>query len=358
MFKKYALATLVLMMSLVLVLSGCNTKKEPKEALSSAAMNALKMESYVVDNQIKILDLAIESTDAAAAEEMGAAITMLKNAEINVKQIYQNDPMQTEAQLEIKLTGDVATTITIPFVVTQEKVYVKIPSIPFFPLPESIVGKFLELDMKELAEEAGEEFNADMFNAEKTQKLAGEISSAVFAEYDSKKFFKNIEPKDAALPEGYSAKQVVQFYVTNDTVNEAITILVNKALPKVLDILAKEEYRSMLQLTPEDIEEAKKELKEGSEAELGTTLDELKKYLSINKFTVNTAIDKKNYPSYQDINADLVINNPDTNDKVKLAFQVTSKFSKINEKAEFEIGIPTDTITMDQLEEEMGGLGF
>ncbi|MNM86880.1 hypothetical protein D3C81_990480 [compost metagenome] len=225
-------------------------------------------------------------------------------------------------------------------------------------MPETIVGKFLVLDVKELAEENGEEFNPDMFDTEKTQKLSAELSAAVLGEYDSAKYFKNVEAKDVQLPEGFKEKQIVQFYITNDNVKEAITILINNALPKVLDILGKEEYRSMFDLTTEDIEEMKKELKEGDQAELGTALDELKDYLTINQFTVNTAIDNKNYPSYSEINADVAINDPESDVNVKLAFQVKSTVSKINEKPEFKIGIPTDTITMDELEAEMGGLGY
>ncbi|MNI43734.1 hypothetical protein D3C73_980740 [compost metagenome] len=358
MFKKFYMPVFVLLMSVVLVLSGCNTKKEPKEALASAATNALKMESYVTNNQIKILNLTVDESTSEENAQVGAVLSMLKDAEINISQVYQKDPMQTEATLEVKLSGDMAMTFTIPFVITKEKVYVKIPNIPVLPMPESIVGKFLVVDMKELAEENGEAFNPDMFDTDKTQKLSAELSAAVLGEYDSAKFFKNVEAKDLQLPEGFKEKQIVQFYITNDNVKEAITILVNNALPKVLDILGKEEYRSMLQLTTEDIEELKKELKEGDQAELGKELDELKDYLTINQFTVNTAIDKKNFPSYSEVNADVAINDPESDVNVKLAFQVKSTVTKINEKPEFKIGIPTDTITMDELETEMSGLGY
>ena len=291
MSRKWFTSMMLVMLSVVLVLSGCSSKKEPKEALSSAAMKALEMDSYVVENQIKILDFSVEGTEEAESAEVGAVFSMLKNAEINIKQIYQKEPMQTEATLEVKLTGDMTTTITIPLVMTAEKLYVKIPSIPFLPLPESVTGKFLVLDLKELAEQAGEEFNPDLFNPEKSQKLSMELMGALFAEYESGAYFSNIDPKEASLPEGLKAKQVVQFAITNDNVKEAVTILVNQALPKMLDILAKEEYRSMLQLTPEEIEQAKQELQEGNQDELGEALDEMKNHLQINKFTVDTAIE-------------------------------------------------------------------
>lgn len=240
---------------------------------------------------------------------------MLKDAEINLTQVYQKEPMQSEASLEVKLTGDFSTTITLQFVTTKDKIYVKIPSIPFLPLPEKAVGKFLELDLKELAEYSGEEFDPDLLDTEKTQKFVAEIANVILSEYDNDKFIKDIDPKDIELPEGFKAKQVVQFYVTNDTVKEAISILLQEALPKVLDIIAKDEYRAMMQLTPEDIEEAKKGLEEMDQNELQTTLDEMQRYLTINQFNMNTAIDKDNYPSYQEMNMDVAFSDPDTKEK-------------------------------------------
>ncbi|MDU2240812.1 MAG: hypothetical protein E7E23_09520 [Paenibacillus sp.] len=358
MSKKLLTSCLLVMLSVVLVMSGCSSKKEPKEALSSAAVKALEMNSYVLENQIKILDFSVEGAAEAESPEVGAVLSMLKNAEINIKQIYQKDPMQTEATLEVKLTGDMTTTITIPLVITPEKLYVKVPSIPFLPMPESVTGKFLVLDMKELAEQSGEEFNPDLFNPEKSQKLGTELMGALFAEYESGAYFTNIDPKEASLPEGFKAKQVVQFAITNENVKEAVTILVNQALPKMLDILAKEEYRSMLQLTPEEIDQAKKELQEGNQDELGKALDEMKNNLQINKFTVDTAIDENNYPAYYNVQADVAVNDPETQENIKVAVQMTSRFTQINEKPAFEIGIPTDTLTLEQLQEEMGQYGY
>lgn len=358
MSRKWFTSMMLVMLSVVLVLSGCSSKKEPKEALSSAAVKALEMDSYVVENQIKILDFSVEGTEDTESAQVGAVLSMLKNAEINIKQIYQKEPMQTEATLEVKLTGDMTTTITIPLVMTSEKLYVKIPSIPFLPMPESVTGKFLVLDLKELAEQAGEEFNPDLFNPEKTQKLSTELMGALFAEYESGAYFSNIDPKEASLPEGFKAKQVVQFAITNDNVKEAVTILVNQALPKMLDILAKEEYRSMLQLTPEEIEQAKQELQEGNQDELGEALDEMKNHLQINKFTMDTAIDENNYPAYYNVQVDVAVNDPDTQTNVKAAVQMTSHFTQINEKPVFEIGIPSDTLTLEQLQEEMGQFGY
>lgn len=355
MSRKFYLSALILLMSVTLILTGCGTKKEPKEALQSAAATAMKMDSYVTESQIKLNDLTF---DASSSPELGAVYSMLKDAEINLTQVYQRDPMQTEASLELKLKGDFSTTITLQFVMTKDKVYVKIPSIPFLPLPENVTGKFLEFDLKELAESSAEDFNPDLLDTEKTQKLVAEIANVVLAEYDSEKFIKDVDPKEFKLPEGFKAKQIVQFYITNDTFKDAVNILIKEALPKVLDIAAKDEYREMLQLTPQDIEDAKKDLAELNEDEFQKDLDEMQKYLKINEFTINTAIDKDNYPSYQEMNMDLEFSDPDTQERIKLAMEMNSKFTSINEAPKFEIGIPQDAITMEELEQEMNSYGY
>lgn len=361
MLKRGYKAALILLLAMVMLLAGCGGKKDPKEALSSAAVQAMNMESYVTSNQIKIADLSYTSADSssATAAQMGAVFSLLKNAEINIEAIYQQDPMQMELSLEVKLTGDMSTTITIPMVITQDKLYIKVPSIPFLALPDTVVGKFLVMDMQELIEQSGQEFNPEMMNnPDKSKKLMGEISGAVFEEYDETTYFKNIDPKDAQLPESVSAKQVVQFAVTNDNIKEALEILIHKVAPKVLDIIDKEEYRSMAGVKPEEIDEARKALQEGDQAEISQVLDDMLQHLTVHEFTLNTAIDKKDYPAYQDVNMDIEINDPATNDKVRLALEFNSTFSKINEKQDFKIGIPTDTITMEQFQQEMGGMGY
>ena len=110
------------------------------------------------------------------------------------------------------------------------------------------------MDMKELAEQSGETFSPESLDTEKSQKFVNEILEALLSEYDQAKYFKEINVKDAGLPEGVDAKQVVQFFVTNDNLNEALDIMVNKVAPKVVDIATKDEYRELLGLTQEDID--------------------------------------------------------------------------------------------------------
>lgn len=361
MNKKWGLSAAALLLTAAVILPGCGSKQEaPKEALKSAATKAATMSSYELQSKFAINDLTIETANDESAAMTTQVLSMLKNADITVDGVYQAEPRQTELTLVLNLKGDMSMSFNVPMVMTAEKLYVKIPSIPFVPLPETIINKFVEVDLKALAEQEGAEFNPDALDSEKMRKFSTEVMDTVLAEYDEGKYFKEISLKDANLPEGVEAKQVVQFQVTNDNVKEALTILVNNALPKIFDILSKEEYKDMLQINAEDLAEAKKEITSSdARAEFDKGLADLDKYLTINQFHYNTAVNKDGFPVYQDILMDLKVNDPEDGTNVAFSVNGTGQFSKINDKPDFKIGIPQgdDVITMDQLEEQFGGLG-
>ncbi|MNO78474.1 hypothetical protein D3C76_696110 [compost metagenome] len=358
MKKKFGIIMLTMLLAMTVVLAGCSGKQAPKEALQSAASNTAKMTSYEMKSKLTIEELKINAPELVDDANVGMVMSMLKDAELTVDGFYQADPMQTELTLGLNLKGDMAMTFNIPIIMTTEKLFIKIPSIPMIPLPENIVGKFLEMDLKELAEQEGAEFNLDTLDTEKMQKLSSDVSNVLFAEYDEAAYFKDIPVKEANLPEGVDAKQVVQFAITNDNINEALTIFVDKALPNMIDVIDTDEYRELLGLKAEDIQEIRDELATLNEDEFNKGLEELKKYLKVNTFNVNTAINKKDFTAYQDMAVNVEVNDPETNTEVKLAVKGTSQFININEKQTFKIGIPTgdDVITMDEFEQQFGGL--
>jgi hypothetical protein len=361
MIKKWGLSAAALLLTGAVILPGCASKQEaPKEALKSAATKVTEMSSYEMNSKVTINNLTVETaTDTEAAATTSMVLNMLKDADLSIKAVYQAEPMQTEMTMMLNLKGDMAMSFNIPMVMTTDKLYVKVPSIPFFPIPETVVGKFIELDPKELAAQQGTEWNPQSLDTDKVQNLFNEVSSTVLAEYDEEKYFNDIKPADAALPEGVKAEQVVQFEVTNDNVKEALTILVNNALPKVIDILGKEEYREMLEIDSADLAKAKEELQSSeARAEFDKGLADLGTYLTINQFHMNTAINKDDFPVYQDMVMDIKVNDPEQGENVGLALTATNLYSKINEKQTFEIGIPQgdDVITIEELQQQFGGM--
>lgn len=357
MNKKWGLSAAALMLGAALILPGCAKKEEPKEALTAAATKATAMTSYEMKTKLVINDLTIDTGTNEADASTGQIMSMLKNAELTIDGVYQADPMQTELTTVLNLKGDMAMSFTVPMVMTGDKLYIKVPSIPFFPIPETIVNKFVELDLKELAEQQGAEFNPSQMDAQKVQKLSNEVMNTLLGEYDQTKYFSNIPPKDAALPEGVDAKQVVQFKVTNDNVKEALTILVNNAMPKIIDILGKDEYKDLLQVEPAKLAEAKQELQSSeARAEFDKSLADLNKYLTINQFHLNTALNKDDYPVYQDMLMDIKVADPDKGENVTISMNASNQYSKVNEKQTFKIGIPQgdDVITLEELQQQFG----
>ncbi|PQP87245.1 DUF6612 family protein, partial [Paenibacillus sp. AR247] len=94
--------------------------------------------------------------------------------------------------------------------------------------------------------------------------------------------------------------------------------------------------------------------------EISKGLNDLKNYLKVNQFEVNTAINKDNFPAYQGAVMNVEMNDPETKDNMKLSLEATSQYSKINEKQTFSVGIPkeADVITMEQLQEKMGATAY
>lgn len=360
MIKKWGLSAAALLLTAAVILPGCASKEEsPKEAISSSAKEALTMTSYEMKSVLTINNLAIDAPAGAGDETTGMVLNMLQNADISINGVHQSDPMQTELTMVLNLKGDMAMSFNIPMVLTTDKMYVKIPSIPFLPLPETIVGKFLELDPKELAEQQGVGVTPGTVDTKKVQDLSNEVVSTLLGEYDEETYFKNVKPEDAGLPEGVDAKQVVQFQVTNSNVKEALTILVNNALPKIIDILGKEEYKEMLQIDEAKLADIKQQLQSGeARTEFDKGLADLDSYLTVNNFQLNTAINKDDFPVYQNLLMDVVVKDPEQGQNINLSLTGTNQYSKINEKQTFVIGIPQgeDVVTMEELQQQFGGM--
>ncbi|QCT00817.1 putative lipoprotein [Paenibacillus algicola] len=353
MNRKFMSLMLAVLMVMTVVLAGCAKNEEPKAAMTKAAQQAMSMESYEMKSSFIIEDLQMNVGMVEDDPTMTQAMTMLKNAELTLSGVYQAEPQQTEMRMGINLKGDLAMTFNVDMVMTTDMLYVKVPNIPTMPLPEDLVGKYLAIDLKELAEEAGEEFDPAMLDTEKNQKFATEVMNALLSEYDQEKYFKEVAVKDANLPEGVEAKQVVQFFVTNDNIKEAIDTLVNQAAPKILDIAAKEEYRTLLGLTQEDIDIAKEELNNVDQGEFEEAMTEMQQYLKINNFNINTAVNKDDFPVYQDMAMNVEITEPETDESMKIAVKGSTQYSKINEPQTFVVGIPEgdNVVTLDELEQ-------
>lgn len=344
MFKRSVIITLLFAFALVLIVPGCTGQKAPKDTLSLAVSKMLEADSYVVESRIEILSMELGSEIAEEAEisespessAMSALLPWLKDADIHIRQVYHKEPAQSEAVLEIKLQGKVATTVTLPLVITPDKLYVQLPGTPLLPMPEELVGQFVVLDFKELAQQSDQAATGlPEVNGEEVQQLGSSFIKALLAGYDGDTYFKYVEVEQATLPEEVPAKQVVQFAVSNDQVQQAREVLKGQVLPEVRSSWQQQGYSFL----PENLAEG----------------------MVIHQLTAQTVIDEQNYPVYTTMDADLTLDIPsisNAQESARITLRMTRQYSEINEQPAFVTGIPTNTIGTAEWEEAMRSFGY
>ncbi|THF77149.1 hypothetical protein [Cohnella fermenti] len=354
--KKSITVVLSLLVSIALVLSACSSdSKSSSEKLLSSFEKSADIKSYNLNGSLSIKDLKL--SDALLQEEEAAsALAMLQNAELSWTGAYRADPMMMELTLKISISGDLAISFQVPFIITQEKMWIKVPNIPMLSLPADIVGKYIEFDLKELAEQQGAELPAAL-DVGKAMELAKELFGIVLKHVDEKTYLSSPSAKDAGIPDSANVKDVVQLHIEKDQVEPFVQTLIEKIAPEMLDLLASnEEYRSLTQLTPEQIDEAKKQLSELDETELKDGLAEFDKSVKTFDVVSNIGIDKDGYASYS--SSTIKFEAADGDQSGSGTLSLVSEQTDINGEPKFEIGGEPKAEEVIPLEELISLFGF
>ncbi|MFE4570304.1 hypothetical protein [Paenibacillus chitinolyticus] len=356
MNKKIWTSVLALLLTFTVVLAGCGKKESPKTALEESYTAASTMNSADFNMNMTLnLDFPESALKADPSLAMGA--NFLKNLDVTAKGVYQADPMQLEMTLEANLKGDMPMKISLPMVMTKDKMYVKVPNIPLLPIPKDAVGKYIVVDVNELNQTTEGKVNVNAIDVKKQQEFGQEAMKIFTTNFDEKTYFVEVDKKNAGLPESVDAKQIVKFQITNENLEPAIKTIVEKVAPQLLDLVSSDKYKDMLQVDPAEIEKAKKELAAGSSKEdTQKAIDELKKVLKINDFNILTAINKDKFPAYQEINANLDITE-EKQGTIKIGTKIKTEYSNINKKANLQ-PLPTDTLTIEQFSQKMQASGM
>ncbi|MDI4649328.1 hypothetical protein [Cohnella hashimotonis] len=294
--QKRVLAAIAALLVLIL-LAGCTSSKSAEETLQDALKKSSQITSYSMKGSLQISDLKLpETADDEGYASMASGF--LSNAELSWTGGYRKDPMLAEINLQINIKGDLAMTITVPIVMNKEKLWVKVPNIPMLGLPAEIVGKYIEVDLKKLAEQEGQDIQS--LDIGTTQKLVSDVSAIVFKHIDEDTYLKDVSAKDAGITTD-GIDKVVQTHVTKDQVEPLIQTITNDIGPEVIDLLSKnEEYRKMLKIEQSDLDEAKKSLAESKDNDISKDLEEFKKSVQTLDILSNIGIDGKGYASYTD----------------------------------------------------------
>lgn len=338
---------LVVLMAAMLTVSACGKKTSPKEAMQNAWTASMEMKSFAFDGSFVIDEFELPPIVPGGADLPFP--DMIRNASLAVSGAYVQDPLRLEMDLKLKLPGDLALTIDVPIIFTKDKVYVRIPSIPMLPLGDA-AGKFVEIDLAELAEENGGTLPAA--HVELQRKLSGEVLGILFRNLDEKVYFQELKKNDVpGLPGDLKADRYVKFSVTQDNFDAFMQAFAEQILPALIDLLLEnEEYRSMLRITEEELRRAKEEIGSNGPESLQKSLEALKESLKIHEISLTGAL-KGDHLIYQKLKGSVEATEGGETTKVGFTFDI--RYDKINENVTFKHDIPTDALTMEEFQQSL-----
>ena len=179
-----------------------NSSTSITDLLKKVYENEQNLDSYKFEGSMD-LGLILPETDDAPPE-VGMIYEILKDIRIDISGAYKKDPMQLEADIDLTLKGDIKTTFTVQMVMTQEKMWIKLPDSPLLPLPKEVKGKFIEFDLLELAEESGQP--TATLDVELQTKMNTDIIN-LFVESLGKDFYKEVDPSSVTASRRYRCKE-------------------------------------------------------------------------------------------------------------------------------------------------------
>lgn len=343
--KTLTFATAVLLI-LGLVLAGCGNQAANQKTAQEVLTEAFKKSAEVTSSKYEgSMKLNLQLPDSALEDpEAAMVLDMLNSAELTFRGTSQIDPMTAELFLTARITGDTEIAINLSMLVTDEKMWIKIPNTPFLPLPDELVDKYVELDFEELGAMAGEEFAFDPELQARYQQLGSEIAEIFLGAFEDDQYFAIVSKEDAGLPSDVDADQVVKFELTNENLRPFFEALVD-VLPDVLAKLAEiEEFDS----TRAELEDLKAQL-EADKDEIFADWDQVEETLSINELKVITAVNKEGFITYTDVKVNIDVTAD--GETGTFGFDINMKQSEINKNPAFEISEPSadDVIPLEDL---------
>ncbi|WP_336776744.1 hypothetical protein [Paenibacillus sp. MMO-58] len=337
----------VALIAVLFVIAGCSSgDAPPKQALQDAMKNMEKLDGYSAKMSLGIDNIELPASEAQNGIDMTTVITgMMKGAKLDIKMVYAKEPKRTDMELNLLLSG---TTITIPMIMTDDKLYMKLPALPMLQLPESAAGKFVELDLKALAEQQGAA--ATTLDAAAQQQLVQELGAVVLKHFDEKTYFKSVKAKDAGIPDEVKADQVIQFKMDESNYKQSVEAIVNEMVPELLTVIASNDsYLQAIQKSKGDVEKMKTDW----ETDKAAKIDYLNQNVKVNELSVTGAINKDKMLAYQAGKVNVELTDKDTGGTTKVNVHYDMTYGDLNGNPKFLYEVPTDAVKFEDLMKQM-----
>ncbi|OUM99320.1 MAG: hypothetical protein BAA02_10965 [Paenibacillaceae bacterium ZCTH02-B3] len=352
MLRKWGLAGIAALMAAAAVLAACSAKKSPEELLRRAAEKARDIRSYTFAGSLQMEGM----TPLLGGDAGGFTVPANQPFQLEIawNGAHRADPMLTEADLDIRITGGMEIAFSLPVVMNRDKIWIQVPDVPFLPFPREAVGRFLEIDQRRLAEEQDAPLAPQDLGALK--QLRPELVGVFFNHLDEKTYFSVLSKKEAVLPAQADVRDVVRMRIDKEQLRPLMETLVRQIAPEAIDLLAREEYRGMHGLDASVLEEMKRDLEEYAETELEQDLGRIERLPDPFTIIADVGMNREGHVTWLDITVDAGF--LDATDRPgRFRLRAKNEFAGINAEPQFRYGEPGDALTVEELMELFAGRG-
>ncbi|WP_128896251.1 hypothetical protein [Longirhabdus pacifica] len=355
-----------------LVLTACGNSNSAENNASESAKDILKTEmekqadmksgKISGDFDLKLGEEVITAMmeEAASNPQAMMILNQMLDADVSYRSTFDYEANQMEFILDVALGGseegaESTMEFSLPIMMNDEAMWIGVPDIDIIAMfAPQLYGKYIKMSYEELAAmDDAYMYEVSPFellneNRELQTKAGIDIINAVMGPLDEATFFTQLKADDMELPDGFKADQIVQFSLSDDNLEPFVKAMV-QMVPDVLDVYSNPEYESLFGFTEDDLEEMKSqfESEDITEEDIMTALEEMKEAIQIEKFYLTQAF-SEDLGQYVSMEADIIA--IDNGEQYPFAMNMTSLLSEVNEKVEYEIGIPSEEDSISIME--------
>lgn len=315
-----------------------NSTEDLSDLLKEVYANEMNLESYEMEGSLNFGITLPELEENLPEVELISS--MLEDIQVDITGAYQKDPMLLEATVDVslQLEPQMEMTFSIPMIMSEEKMWMKMPQIPGEEMPEEIKDKFIELDFSELPEQQAIDMNAQMDFAQAVQNI--------FIDHFAKDYYYKVGVNDYDVPADLDVAKVIKFSLNDDNLEPFMKTLLTSFLPELFEIMEDPEYANAMGLTVEEIKEAQNELEVvfGDIDEMTSMLNDV---LQINTFEEYIGLNSENVIVSNDLDLDIEIKDED--ETFGLTLMSNQLKRNINGNVSIDLPAEEDTVSFEEV---------